>query len=54
MGQFAGTFWPTTAGQGSYTVVGSGVPPLLGLAVMAVFTVWMTVAAVTTLRVRDV
>ena len=54
VGQFAGTFWPTTAGQASYTVVGSGVPPLLGLAVMAVFTVWMTAAAVTTLRVRDV
>ncbi|UIN29542.1 ABC transporter permease [Microbacterium binotii] len=53
VGQFAGTFWPTTAGQASYTVVGSGVPPLLGLAVMAVFTVWMTAAAVTTLRVRD-
>ncbi|GAB3153159.1 ABC transporter permease [Microbacterium neimengense] len=53
VGQFAGTFWPTTAGQASYTVSGSGVPPLLGLAVMAVFTVWMTAAAVTTLRVRD-
>lgn len=54
VGHFAGTFWPTTAGQASYTVVDSGVPPLLGLAVMAVFTVWMTAAAVTTLRVRDV
>lgn len=53
-GRFAGTFWPTTAGQASYTLGGSGVPPLLGLAVMVVFTVWMTVAAVTTLRVRDV
>lgn len=54
VGRFAGTFWPTTAGQASYTVVGSGVPPLLGLAVMTVFTVWMTAAAVTALRVRDV
>lgn len=53
-GRFAGTFWPTTAGQASYTAAGTGVPPLLGLAVMAVFTAWMTVAAVTTLRVRDV
>ncbi|QCQ15714.1 ABC transporter permease [Microbacterium sp. RG1] len=53
VGRFAGTLWPTTAGQASYTVAGSGIPPLLGLAVMAVFTVWMTAAAVTTLRVRD-
>jgi ABC-type transport system involved in multi-copper enzyme maturation permease subunit len=54
VGRFAGTFWPTTAGQASYTLVGSSMPPLLGLAVMTVFTLWMTAAAVTTLRVRDV
>lgn len=53
VGRFAGTFWPTTAGQASYTLAGGSVPPLLGLAVMAVFTVWMTAAAVAMLRVRD-
>lgn len=54
LGDLAGTYWPTTAGQASYTLDGVGpVTPLVGIGVMAVFTVWTTVAAHLTLRTRD-
>jgi ABC-type transport system involved in multi-copper enzyme maturation permease subunit len=54
VGDLAGTYWPTTAGQTSYTTTSTG--PLTasaGLAVMAVFTLWTTLAAHLTLRTRD-
>jgi len=54
LGELAGTYWPTTAGQGSYTAAGTGgLSPLTGLAVMGVFTVWTTLAAAVVLRRRD-
>lgn len=54
LGEFASNFWPTTAGQLSYAAAGSGaLPPLAGLAVMAVFTIWTMVAAQIVLRTRD-
>lgn len=54
VGDLAGTYWPTTAGQTSYTTTGDGpLTALGGLAVMAVFTVWTTVAARLTLTTRD-
>lgn len=54
LGDIAGTYWPTTAGQTSYTITGAGpFPPLMGLAIMAVFTLWMGLAAHLTLKKRD-
>ena len=54
VGDLVATYWPTTAGQASYTRHGTGaLSPVGGLAVMAVFTVWTTVAAAATLRARD-
>ncbi|WP_432456480.1 hypothetical protein [Cellulomonas iranensis] len=54
VGDLAASYWPTTAGQASYTRDGIGVlSPVGGLAVMAVFTLWTTVAAAATLRARD-
>lgn len=54
LGDIAGTYWPTTAGQTSYTLTGTGpLPPLAGLAIMAVFTLWTTLAAHLTLKTRD-
>jgi hypothetical protein len=53
-GDLAATYWPTTAGQSSYTTAGAApLPALTGLAVMAVFTLWTTLAAHASLRVRD-
>lgn len=55
IGEFAGTFWPTTAGQSSYTAAGlDSLPPVAGLGVMAVFTVWMTLASHVVFTTRDV
>lgn len=54
LGDIAGTYWPTTAGQISYTAAGNGaLPPAAGLAIMAIFTFWTTLAAYLTLRTRD-
>ncbi len=54
LGDIAGTYWPTTSGQTSYTVTGAvPFPPLIGLAIMAVFTLWMALAAHLTLKTRD-
>lgn len=54
LGHLAGTYWPTTAGQSSYTVVAaSPFPPLFGLAIMAVVTLWTTLAARLVLKTRD-
>ncbi|MBU5424306.1 ABC transporter permease [Cellulomonas hominis] len=54
VGDLAGTYWPTTAGQASYTNAGTGgVTGSGGLAVMAVFTLWTALAAHLTLRTRD-
>lgn len=54
VGEFAATYWPTTAGQSSYTAVdGGALPAAAGLAVMAVFTLWTTLAAQLTLKTRD-
>jgi len=53
-GDIAGTYWPTTAGQASYTTVDAGpLTALAGFAVMGVFTIWTTLAAQLTLRTRD-
>jgi ABC-2 type transport system permease protein len=55
IGEFAGTYWPTTAGQASYAVATtSGMPPLVGLGIMAIFTLWTTLSALLVLRTRDV
>lgn len=54
LGDIASTYWPTTAGQTSYTLAGAGpYPPLVGLAIMAVFTLWTALAARLTLKTRD-
>lgn len=54
VGDLAATYWPTTAGQSSYTTAGTGsLTALRGLGVMAVFTVWTTLAAHLTLKRRD-
>jgi ABC-type transport system involved in multi-copper enzyme maturation permease subunit len=54
IGQIASSYWPTTAGQTSYTIAGSGsFSPLVGLAVMTVFTTWTTLAAHLTIKTRD-
>lgn len=54
LGDIAGTYWPTTAGQTSYTIAGAGpFPPLAGLAIMMVFTLWTALAAQFTLTTRD-
>lgn len=54
LGDVAGTYWPTTAGQTSYTIAGGGAfSPLIGLAVMTIFTIWTTLAAHLTLKTRD-
>ena len=54
IGEFAQTFWPTTAGQSSYTTAGLGAfPPAAGLGVMAVFTLWMTLASHLVFKTRD-
>ncbi len=49
-------YWPTSAGQAVYAVVGSSasLPPLLGLGVMALFTLYLTVASHAVFRSRDV
>ena len=53
IGDLAGTYWPPTAGQASYTTASGALPPIAGLAVMAVFTLWTTLAAHLTLKSRD-
>jgi ABC-type transport system involved in multi-copper enzyme maturation permease subunit len=54
VGDLAGTYWPTTAGQASYTTADTGrLTGSGGLAVMAVFTLWTTLAAHLALRTRD-
>lgn len=54
IGDFGGTYWPTTAGQAAYTVISdSPVPPLVGIAVMTVFTLYSFIAAQFVLRLRD-
>lgn len=54
-GEIAETYWPTSAGQTSYTTTGTGpLHPLAGLAVMAIFTLWTTPAGHLTLKTRDV
>lgn len=54
LGEIAGTYWPTTAGQSSYTVTSTGpLTPLAGLAVMAAFTFVTAIAAQLTLKTRD-
>jgi ABC-2 type transport system permease protein len=54
IGQLAGTYWPTTAGQASYTTTSDGpLPGAVGLGVLAVFTLWTTAAAQVALRARD-
>ncbi|MFV0253946.1 MAG: ABC transporter permease [Beutenbergiaceae bacterium] len=54
LGDIAGTYWPTTAGQTSYTITGAALlPPLVGLAIMAAFTLWAAFAAHLTLKTRD-
>lgn len=54
LGDIAGTYWPLTAGQASYTTTEAGsFPPLAGLAIMAVFTLWTALAANLTLKTRD-
>ena len=54
VGDLAGTYWPTPAGQASYTTAGpGGLRGSGGLAVMAVFTLWTTLAAHLALRTRD-
>ncbi len=54
IGDVAASYWPTTAGQASYTTAGTGaVHPLTGIAVMGAFTLWMTLAAHLTLKTRD-
>ncbi len=54
LGDIAGTYWPTTAGQTSYTVTEAGpYPPLAGLAILTVFTLLMALAAHLTLKMRD-
>lgn len=54
LGDIAGSYWPTTAGQTSYTAHGSAaLSPLAGLAIMTIFTLWMTMAALLVLKKRD-
>ncbi|MDM8084027.1 ABC transporter permease [Cellulomonas cellasea] len=54
LGESLGDYWPTTAGQAAYSVADTGgAPPMVGIGVMAVFTVWLTVASHITLRRRD-
>ncbi len=54
VGQAIATYWPTTAGQAAYTVVQTGtVAPLVGLAVMTLFTAYLTIASHLVLRGRD-
>jgi hypothetical protein len=55
VGAAVAQFWPTTAGQAVYAVVGSSasLPPWLGLGVMALFTVYLTVASHAVFRTRD-
>lgn len=55
VGQVAGTYWPTTAGQASYTVVSTGsLSPLGGLAVLTIATIWSAAAASLVFSRRDV
>lgn len=55
IGDVAGSYWPTTAGQAAYTVVDDGaVEPLVGIAVMTLFTLYSFIAAQAVLRFRDV
>lgn len=54
IGDVVGTYWPTTAGQSSYALVGSGaLAPLGGLAVMAIATVWTAMAAALVFSTHD-
>lgn len=54
IGDVAGTGWPTTAGQASYTISGAGsLPPLAGLGIMAAFTLSVALAARIVLEMRD-
>jgi ABC-type transport system involved in multi-copper enzyme maturation permease subunit len=54
IGDLAGSYWPTTAGQAAYTVT-SNIPvlPLVGIALMTLFTLYAFVAAQFVLRLRD-
>ena len=55
IGDFARTYWPTTAGQAAYTVLSnSPVLPSVGIAVMTIFTLYSFIAAQLVLRLRDV
>lgn len=54
LGEIAGTYWPTTAGQSSYAATSTGpLTPLSGFAVMAAFTFVTALAAYVTLKSRD-
>ena len=54
LGDVAGTYWPTTAGQSSYMLTGTGsLSPLAGLAIMVVFSIWMSLAGHLVFRTRD-
>ncbi len=54
IGDVAATYWPTTAGQTSYATVGSGpFPAIVGIGVMANFTLLSNIAGYLTLKSRD-
>lgn len=54
VGSAMSTYWPTTAGQESYAAVATGAfPPLVGIGIMALFTLYLTMASHLVLRVRD-
>jgi ABC-type transport system involved in multi-copper enzyme maturation permease subunit len=54
VGAAIATYWPTTAGQAAYAVASTGgLPPLAGIAVLALCTVYLTVASHLVLRRRD-
>lgn len=55
VGAVISQYWPTTAGQAVYAVVGSSttLPPWLGLGVMALFTLYLTLASHAVFRTRD-
>lgn len=55
VGETVARFWPTTAGQAGYTVVATdGVPPLVGIGVLTLFTLYVSIASHLVLRARDV
>lgn len=54
VGEALGTYWPTTAGQASYTVVPlGGISPVVGLVVLAISTIWTAAAASLVFLRRD-